>query len=227
MIRELEIVTPGRRMESAFGTGSEHPLRTLTKRLAFEGGWTPAMRDEFTVTFDALAPTWPTDDFPGVAVPIADALDRGVKAAPDSRLAGGRTTLVDLGGGNGRAAGMMRERYPATVIVDLSAEMLACVPDGIAPCLQADAASLPFADRSIDLLVAVNMFLFPREADRVIAKNGLLVWVSSWGPNTPIYLSAREVDDALPGDWDGVTSEAGGASWSVHWRSDDGGSHVC
>lgn len=216
MISELEIVTPG--AHPPFDPSREHPLRTLSRRVAFEDCWTAEMRDEFTRTFDALAPTWPLDDFPGIAVPLGDALDRGLGSVPWPL--NDASVLVDLGGGNGRAAGIMRDRFPATVVVDLSAEMLRCMPDGTAPCIQADASCLPFADGGVDVLVAVNMFLFPSEAERVISASGALVWISSWGPATPIYLSADEVDRAMPGEWSGVKSHAGGASWSVHWRSD-------
>ena len=84
--------------------------------------------------------------------------------------------------------------------------------------MQGDGSRLPLADRSIDALILVNMFLFPAEVDRVLAATGVVVWVNSRGPETPIHLTADEVDQALPGRWDGVSSSAGWGTWSVHWR---------
>ena len=54
---------------------------------------------------------------------------------------------------------------------------------------------------------------------RVLAPGGALVWVSSLGDRTPIYLSAEEVEAALPGEWRGVASEAGWGSWCVTGRA--------
>ena len=66
------------------------------------------------------------------------------------------------------------------------------------------------------------MFLFPAEVDRVLAPEGVVVWVNSRGSETPIHLTADEVDRALPGHWDGVASRAGWGTWSVHRRAIEG-----
>ena len=63
------------------------------------------------------------------------------------------------------------------------------------------------------------MFLFPAEVERVVAPHGVVVWVNSRGPETPIHLTAHEVDEALGHGWDGVASQAGWGTWSVHWRT--------
>ena len=47
------------------------------------------------------------------------------------------------------------------------------------------------------------------EVDRVLAPDGVVVWVNSSGPQTPIYLSVDDVVSRLPGTWDGVASQAG------------------
>ena len=83
--------------------------------------------------------------------------------------------------------------------MDISSEMIRLVPDGPALPVQGDGSRLPFADGSIDALILVNMFLFPAEVDRVLAATGVVVWVNSRGPETPIHLTADEVDQALPG----------------------------
>jgi len=72
--------------------------------------------------------------------------------------------------------------------------------------------------------VLINAFLFPVEVDRVLAPGGLVVWVNSSGESTPIHLTAEEVVEVLPGDWDGVAARAGVGTWCVlHRRSDSAG----
>jgi hypothetical protein len=78
---------------------------------------------------------------------------------------------------------------------------------------------LPFADGMVATLLLVNMLLFPAEVDRVLDERGALVWVSSTGPHTPIYLSPEEIEAALPGDWDIVGSDAGRGTWCVARRA--------
>jgi hypothetical protein len=55
--------------------------------------------------------------------------------------------------------------------------------------------------------------------DRVLSPRGALVWVNTAGALTPIHLSAAEVVDAMPGDWDAVASDAGWGTWAVLTRA--------
>lgn len=196
-------------------------MRQVTLQIAFDpGGWSDDRRHKIEELFDSLAPTWPTDDTPDgtapvVEVPLTDALDRGLPLAPPAE----RNRAIDLGGGNGRATGYLLSRFPDVALTDLSFEMLTRVRPGLVPRVQADSSQLPFRSGSVDVLMLANMFLFPSEAARVVAPQGVVIWVNSWGPNTPIHLTAQEVDEALPGDWSGVAANAGDGTWSVHWRS--------
>ena len=61
----------------------------------------------------------------------------------------------------------------------------------------------------------VNCFLFPDEVDRVLAPDGVVVWVNSSGAETPIHLPSDDVVAALPGPWEGVQSTAGLGTWCV------------
>lgn len=190
-------------------------MRTVTRAVAFDpDGWTPERQAQVVALFDSLAPEWNTRDVAGRELPIIDALDRGLAAAPE----GERRLAVELGGGTGLYSASMADRFAVLVTLDISWEMIRLVPDGPSLRVQGDGSSLPVADGSVDALVLVNMFLFPAEVDRVLGPNGVVVWVNSRGPETPIHLTATEVDDALPGSWDGVASTAGWGTWSVHWR---------
>ena len=73
----------------------------------------------------------------------------------------------------------------------------------------ADGSRLPLAAGAAAAVVLVNCFLFPEEVDRVLAPDGVIVWVNSSGPETPIHLPPDDVAEALPGRWTGVESTAG------------------
>ena len=85
--------------------------------------------------------------------------------------------------------------------------------------IQADAAALPLRTGSAAVVALINMFLFPVEAARVLAEDGVLLWVSSKWDQTPIYLPPTEVLHALPGTWDGVTCQVGWGTWLTARRT--------
>ncbi len=190
----------------------DHPMRRITRRVAtVPREWTQEQATEVRDYFDRLAPEWQQDhNRPERLVPIVDALDRGGPFADG--------LAVELGSGTGIATPAIAARLPRLVAVDLSKEMLRLAPDVVAR-VNADGSRLPFRDEAVATLVLVNMLLFPAEVDRVLARRGAVVWVSTAGPSTPIYLSPEEIDAALPGDWDIVSSEAGAGTWCVARRS--------
>lgn len=186
-------------------------MRRVTRELAFSPeGWTPSIAMQVRNTFDRLAGEWHTRDRPERLVPIRDALDRGGPFRDG--------LAVELGSGTGIATQMIESWLPHLVAVDLSIEMLRLAPTTI-PRVRADGANLPFRNHAVATLLLVNMFLFPREVDRVLSDDGAVVWVSTVGANTPIYLSSEDVDAALPGEWELIASEAGRGSWSVARRA--------
>ncbi len=214
MLTDLPILIPGEG-EPPTGLGADHPMRVVTREAAHDpASWTPQRCAEVAALFDSLAPEWNTRDVPGREAPLLDALHRGLDAAPDLE----HHLAVDIGAGTGLFTTELAERFPLLLAVDIAGEMLRRMPEGPAVRLQADAHDLPFADGSVDALVLINCFLFPREVDRVLAPHGALVWVNSRGTDTPIHLPSHEVDEVLPGAWDGVASQAGWGTWSVHWR---------
>lgn len=218
MITELPAVIPAPEGAAEWGAAAkDHPMRAVTRAVAFDpDGWTPERQAEVVALFDSLAPEWSTRDVKGRELPIVDALERGLAALGRARC----SLALELGGGPGLYSSILAEHVDTLVTLDLSWEMVRLVPgDGPALPVQGDGSQLPFADRSLDALVLVNMFLFPAEVDRVLAPDGVLVWVNSRGDETPIHLAADEVDQALPGRWDGVASRAGWGTWSVHRRA--------
>lgn len=212
MITELDavIATVG---DQPVVAGENHPMRQVTRQVAFDpGGWTPERAAKVTALFDDLAAEWHTRDLPSRFDALDDALDRGGPYPDGARV-------VELGSGTGLATGRIAARFGPVLAMDLAWEMLRRAPSALGPRVQADAAALPVPDGSVDVAVLVNALLFPLELDRVLAPAGALVWVSSIGDQTPIYLSAADVELAMPGSWDGVAATAGWGTWCVLRRT--------
>lgn len=187
------------------GAGPDHPMRAVTRQVAFEGGWSPGRAAKVAELFDGMAASWTTDHaHPDRTAVLDDALRRG--SLPEGRC-------VELGSGTGLGTRALARRYPSVVAVDLAAAMLANAPDGVGLRVRADSARLPLRSGAADVIVLVNMLLFPAEVDRVLATHGVVLWVNTVGDQTPIHLSPAEVVAALPGAWSGVTARAGSGTW--------------
>ena len=130
------------------------------------------------------------------------------------------TVCVELGSGIGAYTPELARRWSQVVAVEVSLEMLRLAPPDIGHRVLADGSRLPMASNRADAVVLVNCFLFPDEVDRVLAPDGVVVWVNSSGAETPIHLPPEDVVAALPGAWDGVQATAGMGIWSVLWRAE-------
>jgi SAM-dependent methyltransferase len=213
VITELPAIEiPGHR-SSGLGN-DDHPMRIVTRRAAglADGGWTGETRRQVTDAFDALAGEWHTRTSPERAAVVADALERGVGDHP-----GG--LAVEVGSGIGTYSAMLAERFDAVLAVELSMAMLQLAPPGPGCRVQADAATLPLGDAAASAVVLINALLFPTEVDRVLAPDGVVVWVNSSGEETPIHLPPADVAAALPGEWEGTASRAGVGLWCVLRRA--------
>lgn len=189
--------------------GSVSPMREVTETVAFDAAWDFSRREKVRELFDGMAAEWSSRSTPEREASILDALDRG-------GLAGG--TVIELGSGTGIGTGHLIERFNDVVALDLSMAMLHHQPD-LAPKVQADASVLPFRDDAADLLVLVNMLLFPAEVDRVLRPGGGLLWINTLGHETPIHLSPEAVVDALPGSWTATAGRAGSGLWAAVQRA--------
>lgn len=186
-------------------------IRTLTLKIAFDNEWTDETSGRITAMFDGMADEWTAGhDNPDRDLLLHDALDRGFDGQPVTG-----EQVLELGSGTGLGTRELATRFDDVVALDRSQGMLENAPPEYAPRVLGDSAALPVQASSIDVLVLVNMFLFPSEVDRVLAPGGSLVWVNTFGENTPIHLTAQEVDDAMPGDWHVTHSRAGTGTWAV------------
>lgn len=185
--------------------GPDHPIRIVTRTMAFGGEWRPDHAERMSDLFDELAPEWSERQAdPTKTAPVLDAVERGDLPLDQHWL--------ELGSGTGSGARTLGPRVGSLVCTDLSAGMLSHAPD-LAPRCQSDASSLPFADDSFDGVLMINMMLFPAEVDRVLRPAGHVLWVNTLGDQTPIHLPASDVLDALPGSWQGTTARAGTGFW--------------
>ena len=191
--------------------GPDHPMRWVTADTAFAPEtWTAERAGKVGELFDSLAPTWKERDGPERHASLLDAFARGGPFPPGP--------CIEVGSGAGIATPVLVERLRDVVAIDLSLEMLALAgPES--PRVRADCAVLPIRSRAVAVVALINMFLFPAEVDRVLAPDGVLLWVSTLGDATPIYLAPDDVMRALPGDWDGITADAGWGTWLVAGRA--------
>lgn len=190
------------------GVDASHPMRTVTRQVAFEpDGWTPERAAKVAALFDGLAAEWHTRAAEGRLDPLEDALARG------GPIPSG--TWVEVGSGTGLLSPYLQDRCARLLAMDLSAEMLRLAPADVGHRVRADAARMPLPTGSVDALVLVNAFLFPKEAHRVLHDAGVLIWVNTRGEGTPIHLPAEDVAAALGPGWGGFASEAGWGTWAV------------
>ena len=191
----------------------DHPMRHATRRAAGlePGGWNEALRQEVAELFDSLAPGWHTRDTPERHAVVSDALRRGLAPLLDGRA----PVTVEVGAGTGVYSAELAGHSDLVLATEIAQEMSRLAPSEPAARMLADAASLPLADHTVDVVAAINAFLFPDEVARVLRPGGVLVWVNVSGPDTPIHLSTSEVLDALPFAVSGVESTAGAGTWCV------------
>jgi SAM-dependent methyltransferase len=192
--------------------GADHPMRIMTRRAAglHPGGWDDAARAEVAALFDGMASEWHTRKSPERDAVVADALARGL---PDAAIVG--DVCVELGSGTGAYTSMLAERWSRVTTVEIALEMHRLAQGAPGHRVLADASQLPLGDGAASAVVLINCFLFPQEVDRVLAPDGLVLWVNSSGPDTVIHLPTYDVVQALPGEWTGVESTAGLGTWAV------------
>ncbi|MHB1987727.1 MAG: class I SAM-dependent methyltransferase [Acidimicrobiales bacterium] len=191
------------------------PMQRLTREIAFEPGcWDPQRKERIAKLFDDLAPEWHSRGGEERLAPTRDALERG--SVPH----GG--TAIEIGSGTGIQTVPLLERFDFVVSLDLAPGMLARAPRRANSVLvQGDAAALPLADRCADAVVCVNAYLFAREYARVLRPTGRIVFVSTSGDNTPIYLAPDDLVAALEptiGPLHATSSRHGWGTWTIVTR---------
>ena len=140
---------------------------------------------------------------------MTDAFERGVDV-----MSTANSLALEVGSGIGTYTAVVASRYERVVSIDLSYEMLAHAPPDSHRTM-ADGALLPVRSSTVDAVVLINAFVFPNEVARVLEIGGLVVWVNSSGPDTPIHLTTDDLVRALHFEVEGVESRAGVGTWAV------------
>jgi SAM-dependent methyltransferase len=180
-------------------------MRELTRAISLDSdAWTLERLAQIRSFFDSSASGWRDRDVPERHDALMDALTRG-GPFPSG-------WCMEVGSGTGNATADLQNAFHEVVSLDLSREMLRLARFGDR-LIQSDASALPVRTGSAAAVVLINMFLFPAETTRVLADDGVLLWVSTNGEETPIYLPPAEVLSVLPGAWEGITSQAGWGTW--------------
>ena len=150
----------------------------------------PLLRGPITRFFSARAPGW--DERTGAGgtehlTPLA-AATLHVSPAPER--------ILDVGCGTGEGTLFFAREFPQARVrgLDISEEMVALAarkvgldPEGRVAFKVGDAAELPYAEDSFDLVAQLNMPPFFDELARVLRPGGHVIVASSWGSRTPFH----------------------------------------
>ena len=192
--------------------GAESPIRKVTHQIAFEPeAWDADRAAKVAELFNGMAGDWDARHDEHHGEPLLDALERGGPFPSRGRV-------CEVGSGTGLLTPLLAERFPVVAAVEIAEAMSQLAPGDVGCRVLADGAGLPCADGGYDVVVLFNAFLFPAEIDRVLGSDGVLVWVSGMGADTPIYLSIEDVGAALPGPWQATTADAGWGTWATFRR---------
>ena len=133
--------------------------------------------------------------------------------------------ILEIGTGTGTGAAIMKAHFPDAEVtgVDLSPEMVRIAQAKVqgVTFAPADAARLPFADASFELVAQNNVPVYFSEITRVLAPGGRVLITSTFGPATPYYtphkllqrcfaklgFSGQRSEQEPPGDWFTATKE--------------------
>lgn len=209
-LEQLTTVVP-RTKPKEEGANESHPMREVTRQVAeSHKGWNPERALKVRDLFDSLAPEWAARASEERAISLSDALTRGGDLP--------KGLCLEVGCGSGNVTPLLLERFSTVISMDISMNMIHAARTRAENLLQGDASALPFAKESFDVVVVVNMFLFPWEYRRILRPKGRLIWVSSLGDQTPIYLHPYDVAKYMGEDFTGVWADAGAGRWASLWR---------
>jgi len=197
-------------------SADHHPSRRLLEAVIEEPGAEDAW-GELVGIYSQQADTW--TEWAVTITDYAASVAEGLRNCPSVPWA------VEVCCGTGQATPLLAAFAPLVVAVDASPAMLAEGIGGPSPVpgarpVAADVRALPFRDRSIPLLLALNGVPCVREFDRVLASDGRLLWCTSFGAGTPLYVEPQRLADLFGAGWTGVTGRAGNGDWTVLQRSD-------
>jgi SAM-dependent methyltransferase len=141
--------------------------------------------------------------------PVADALARIGKI----------DHAVEIGSGTGEATRLVGAQARLVAAIDASPAMVSRAPElPNVRWLVGDVRSLPVDSGWADLVVGLNAVPSFREIDRVCAPAGRVLWASSFGPETPLYIEPERFVGLLGPEWGGIARRVGFGEWCIAER---------
>jgi SAM-dependent methyltransferase len=184
-----------------------HPSRRALHRVLtdpYDGGAWQALAADY----DAMAGDWSA--WAATQPQYAVAVAAGLAHARPAELA------VEIGCGTGQATVVLDALCTAVLATDVNASMLCRAPTlARTRYLRVDVRRLPFADASVALLVGLNAVPHLAEFARVLRPDGQLLWCTSFGAATPLYVPPRRLVELLGAGWRGQAGRAGHGEWTL------------
>jgi SAM-dependent methyltransferase len=123
---------------------------------------------------------------------------------------------LEVGCGTGEATAPLAEHAPTVVSTDVNLEMISrALRPANARFVAADVRSLPLRDSSVPLLAGLNAVPHIKEFNRVITPDGQLLWCTSFGAGTPLYVEPERLLHLFGPGWVGEAGHAGHGEWMV------------
>jgi SAM-dependent methyltransferase len=127
---------------------------------------------------------------------------------------------VEVGCGTGEATVPLAGHADHVISTDVNEEMIQLAPrvPGVTRVVS-DVRRLPLATGSVPLLAGLNAVPHINEFNRVIAPGGQLLWCTSFGPGTPLYVNPQRLLELLGAWWTGEAGRAGHGEWLLLTRT--------
>jgi ubiquinone/menaquinone biosynthesis C-methylase UbiE len=130
-----------------------------------------------------------------------------------------RETIIDVGGGTGLIAKVLRKMTPESevVVFDLSRGMLQKVHDPSLLLIQGDVTVFPLKNESFTLAILINTIhhipetkqqLALQEVFRILKKHGRIFIIDIWFPNTFLSNLFVKIEKLLVGKTSHLTADA-------------------
>jgi SAM-dependent methyltransferase len=162
--------------------------------------------DELAEIYDTQAPEW-TDwalSQPWYNAPVRAGLAHARAAA----------WAFEVGCGTGQATAPLTGFTPRIIATDANQSMIGRAPRlPEARYVVCDVRALPLADGTVPLLVGLNAIPHIAEFERVIAADGQLLWCTSFGAGTPLYVEPERLLALFGPGWRGEAGRAGHGDW--------------
>jgi len=128
--------------------------------------------------------------------------------------------VLEVSCGSGQATGLLDAYAPLVLATDTSMAMLADAPRALRRTRYAevDVRHLPVRTGAVRLLVGLNAVPPIAEFVRVLAPAGQLLWCTSFGAGTPLYVEPDRFVALFGAGWRAEAGRAGHGEWLLLTR---------